>query len=185
MKLFFISGNAGKLKEAKNILNFEIEGLDIDLKEIQSLDPHEIIKNKLEEARKKFDGKFIVEDVSLNFECLNGLPGPLIKWFLKSLGAEGLVKIVKTFGNNKATAKCIIGYFNEMRIEFFEGVVNGKIVEPKGNNGFGWDPIFLPDGSNKTYAEMSDEEKNKVSHRRKAFERFREFITLNTINRKL
>ena len=175
-KLFFITGNANKLKEAKIILNFEIESLDIDLKEIQSLDAHEIIKNKLEEAIKKHSGNFIVEDVSLTFECMNGLPGPLIKWFLKSVGVNGLVKITKLFNNNKAIAKCIIGYFNEGEIQFFEGLVNGKIVEPRGNNGFGWDSIFQPDAFTKTYAEMYEEEKNKISHRTMAFEKFKEFF---------
>lgn len=174
-KLYFITGNENKLREAKSIIP-SIEGLNVDLVEIQSLDAQEIIRHKLEEARKKHNGAFIVEDVSLNIECLNGLPGPLIKWFLKSIGNDGIVRFVNSYGHDKATAKCIIGYSNEDEIEFFEGTVNGRIVEPRGSNKFGWDPIFEPLGYNKTFAEMSSEEKNAISHRRIAFEKLKEYL---------
>ena len=78
MSLHFITGNKGKLLEVQSILG-DVTALDIDLAEIQSLDAHEIIKAKLDEARKHHNGQFIVEDTSLYFEALNGLPGPLIK----------------------------------------------------------------------------------------------------------
>ena len=175
MKLYFITGNQNKLKEAKAILP-EIEGLDIELTEIQSLDPHEIIKHKLEEARKKHEGTFIVEDTSLYVECLNGLPGPLIKWFMKSIGNEGICKIIKDFDNKKASAKCLIGFFHDKNIEYFEGSINGNIVAPQGT-GFGWDPIFLPDNHEKTFAEMGLDEKNKISHRKLAFEKLKEHLS--------
>lgn len=178
MPLHFITGNQGKLKEIQSILR-DVVALDIDLVEIQSLDAHEIIRAKLDEARKHHKGEFIVEDTSLYFEGLNGLPGPLIKWFMKTIGNDGLAKIVETFGNNKAEAKTIIGYSNsEGEISFFEGSVFGTIVAPRGT-GFGWDPIFMPVGHTKTFGEMSALEKNSLSMRKVAVEKLREFLVNN------
>jgi inosine triphosphate pyrophosphatase len=175
MALFFITGNKSKFEEVKSVLP-EVEQLDIDLPEIQSTDAREIIKAKLLEALKHSRANFMVEDTSLYLECLNGLPGPLIKWFMKSLGSEGLFKIAERFGNFKATAKTIIGYANDQGIKFFEGSLNGTVVQPKGTSGFGWDPIFRPDGFQKSFAEMSQDEKNSISMRRMALNEMRNFL---------
>jgi len=175
-ELYFITGNEGKLREAKSFVP-EINGLKLELTEIQSLDPHEVIKHKLEKAKSKHSGNFIVEDTSLVISCLNGLPGTLIKWFEKSVGLDGIVKIVKAYGNNKAAAKCTIGLSLNGNIEFFEGNINGHIAESSGENGFGWDKIFIPEGYNKTFAEMSSEEKNKISHRKIAFEKLKKYLS--------
>ncbi len=172
--LFFITGNAGKFSEAKKFIP-EIKQLDLDLAEIQSLDAHEIIQHKLEEARKKHSGRFIVEDSALYINSMNGLPGPLIKWFAKSIGYDGLAKLTKIFGS-KASAKCIIGYFDGKETKFFDGNVNGKIVEPRGEGGFGWDGNFVPNGYKKTFGEMPAEEKNKISMRKIAFEKLKAYL---------
>ena len=168
--MYFITSNINKYNEAKEFIP-ELEQLDMDLVEIQEVNPEEIIKYKLEEARKLKQGEFIVEDTSLYFEGLNGLPGPLIKWFLTALNQEKLAKLAINSGSIKAKAVAMIGYSDKRgEIEFFKGEINGEIVLPRGKNKFGWDPIFKPEGYNKTFAEMSTEEKNKISHRRKAFE---------------
>lgn len=175
MTIFFITGNKGKLEEAKSILS-DVEGLDIDLPEIQDLDAHKVIQAKLEEALKTQTGEFIIEDVSLYCEALNGLPGPLIKWFLKTVGNEGIYKMVSAFGNNAVEAKAIIGYADgKGGAQYFEGVIKGSIVVPRGE-GFGWDPIFQPDGYDKTFGEMTAEEKNKISMRMIALEKLREYL---------
>lgn len=171
----FITGNKGKLDEATTILG-EVEGLDIDLVEIQEIDPHKIIRAKLEEAQKTEKGEFIVEDTSLYLDALNGLPGPLIKWFLKLLGNEGLYNIWARLNNYNAEAKTLIGYCNKRgEIKFFEGATKGTISVPKGE-GFGWDPIFTPEGQDKTFGEMSSEEKNQISMRKIALEKLKEEI---------
>jgi len=176
MSLFFITGNEGKFAEAKSILG-GLKQLDIDLPEIQHIDARLILKAKLLEATKLHEGSFIVEDVSLYLDCLNGLPGPLIKWFLKTVGNTGLFEIAKRFNNYQAEAKAIIGYSKDkVNIEFFEGSIKGQIVPPRGDNGFGWDPIFMPEGFTKTFAEMSEEEKNELSMRRIALEKLKNFI---------
>ena len=176
-KIYFVTGNKNKIKEAQAIMP-EIEGLDLDLAEIQELNPQKILEAKLEEAKKyKPNCNLIVEDLSLEIEGMNGLPGPLIKWFLKSVGIEGVVKMAKLFGNQKAIARLTLGFANELgENKFFEGVVEGKIVEPRGESDFGWDPIFVPEGFKKTYAEMGMEEKNKISHRKIALEKLKEYL---------
>lgn len=174
--LYFITGNQGKFKEVKAILP-EIEQLDIDLEEIQEIDAKKIIEHKLNEAIKHKQGGFIVEDTSLYLEGLNGLPGPLIKWFLQSLKNEGLAELTMKLGNDKAEAVTIIGYAkNENDIHFFEGRIKGKIVKERGENGFGWSSIFQPNGHEKTFAEMEDEEKYSLSMRRLATEKLKNYL---------
>ena len=176
MTLYFITGNKNKFEEARHILG-EIEQLDVDLPEIQEIDPREIIRAKLSEALKHKKGEFIVEDTSLYFEALNGLPGPLIKWFLKALDREGLFQLCEKIWNNRAEAKCLLGYTrNENEIQFFEGIIRGQIVKPRGESGFGWDPIFQPTGHDKTFAEMTKDQKNAISHRRMALNKLKEFL---------
>lgn len=176
MKIYFITGNKNKFEEVKSILP-HVEQLDIDLPEIQEVDAKEILKAKLLEALNHKKAEFIVEDTSLYLKCLNGLPGPLIKWFMKTIGNEGLYNIIAKFGNAKAEAKTIIGYAkNSEEIYYFEGTIGGKIVSPSGKSGFGWDPIFQPDNNSKSFAEMSQEEKNKISMRRIAVNKLKEFL---------
>jgi len=175
MTIYFITGNPNKLREAQQILD-NIEGMQIDLPEIQDRDPRKIIEAKLQTAQSQQQGQFICDDTSLCFDCLGGLPGPFIKWFLEELGTQGLYELVSKYDNHSATARCMIGYSNGGEIQFFEGVARGTIVAPRGETEFGWDPIFLPEGHDKTYAEMDAEEKNKISHRKKALNKLKEFL---------
>ncbi|GCE50214.1 inosine triphosphate pyrophosphatase [Thermosporothrix hazakensis] len=174
--LFFLTGNKHKLAEVRALIP-HVEGIDMDLPELQEIDPHTIIAAKLREAQKHHPGSFIVEDTSLFLEGMNGLPGPLVKWFLKTVGVEGIYKLTETFENAKATARTLIGYADEAgTLHFFEGVISGTVVSPRGSNGFGWDALFQPDGSTKTFAEMSPEEKTHYSMRRIALEALQRYL---------
>jgi inosine triphosphate pyrophosphatase len=176
MSLYFITGNQGKLSEAKAVIP-NIAGLDIDLPEIQGVDAHKIIEAKLKAAFEHQSGEFVVEDTSLYYEGLNGLPGPLVKWFLETVGADGLYKFAKGFNAYKATAKTIVGYAKDpYNIQFFEGNIEGQVVEPRGEQGFGFDPVFQPDGYNQTFAEMGQDEKNKISMRKTAFVKLKDYL---------
>jgi non-canonical purine NTP pyrophosphatase (RdgB/HAM1 family) len=180
MKILFVTGNKNKLKEVQKIMP-EVEGLDLDLDEIQELDHRKVLEHKLEEAKKhRPNVSLMVEDLSLEIDGMNGLPGPLIKWFLKSIGINGVCKMAKMFGNQEAMARLTFGFTDSNgENKYFEGIINGKIVEPRGESDFGWDPIFVPDGFDKTFAEMGTEEKNKISHRRKALDKLKEYLKLN------
>jgi len=172
--LYFITGNKNKFAEAKKAIEpIQIEQKEIDLAEIQSLDSREVISHKLKEATKHFKGEFIVEDVSFALDCLNGFPGPLIKWFLKTLGRKGIYALCKSKNNFGVQAKATIGYTDGKEVLFFEGIVEGKIVEPKEDSFSIWD--LKPTGIDKTLTEMTIEEKNKISHRGKAVEKFKEY----------
>ncbi len=178
MALYFITGNANKLEELNEILapQIKVYQLDVELAEVQSIDAQEVIRHKLIEAAKYQQGEMIVEDTSLFMEALGWkLPGPLVKLFVKALTSKGIYELAEKYKLFGAQAKTCIGYSNGREILFFEGTVKGKIVKPKGNNGFGWDPIFVPEGKSKTFAEMPSGEKNKISHRRKAVDKFKEY----------
>jgi len=176
MQLTFLTGNQGKLKEFQAFLP-DIKSLDIDLPEIQEIDAHAIIRAKLKEALQHHKGNFIVEDTSLYIKSLKGLPGPLIKWFLKTIDVEGVYKMAEATGDVSAQAKTVIGLSGKNgKMHFFEGVIEGKIVAPRGSNGFGWDAIFEPAGHDKTFAEMDATEKNQVSMRQIAVQKLQLFI---------
>src|SRR3989344_3582902 len=175
MSLYFITGSKDKLSEMKAILG-DVEQLEVALPELQDLDAQKVIEAKLKEALKHKTGTFIVEDTSLYLTALKGLPGPLIKWFMKTIGNEGLYKIAVSFENKEAEAKTIIGYTDGGETQFFEGSFRGSIVEPRGDKGFGWDPIFQPEGHSKTFAEMDATEKNLFSMRKVAAEKLRQHL---------
>lgn len=177
-QLYFITGSKGKLEEALAIIP-NIKAIHLDLSEIQELNPKKIIEAKLKEAVKYYQGfELFCEDTSLYIKSLNSLPGPLIKWFMQSLGNEGIYELIKNNPNKMAIAKTIIGYTNGNEMEFFEGELYGKIVQPRGQANFGWDPIFQPDGYEKTLAEFTREEKNRISMRSKALHQLKEYLNL-------
>lgn len=110
---------------------------------------------------------------------MGGLPGPYIKWFLEKLGPNGLFRLLNGWEDKSAKAVCNVAYSNGPNddikdILVFRGETDGHIVEPRGPAAFGWDPCFQPLGYTQTYAEMDKNEKNKISHRYKAFKLFRE-----------
>ncbi|HEX7017880.1 MAG TPA: non-canonical purine NTP pyrophosphatase [Patescibacteria group bacterium] len=176
MPLTFITGNQGKFEEVKSLIP-DVQQIDLELDEIQELDPQQVIAHKLTQALAHQPGPLIVEDTSLVVDDWNGLPGPLIKWFLKSVGNQGLWQMASGSGHTAATAKTCIGYADAQgNITFFEGEVKGRLAEPRGDRGFGWDNLFQPDGSDKTFAEMSLEEKNQFSMRQIAVLQLKTFL---------
>jgi len=101
---------------------------------------------------------------------MNGFPGPLVKWMLEAVGAEGIAKTAHALGNPRAVARCALLYRNAERSVVAEGSTSGSLVLPgRGEHGFGWDPVFLPDGETRTFAELEVKEKDAVSHRGKAW----------------
>ncbi len=187
-KLLLITGNPGKAEEFKKIIN--IKELDfshrsLDLPEIQSFDIGEIAKYKTESALSnvfediKYDA-ILTDDTGLYCDALNGLPGPFIKWFLDKLGVEGIYDLVKgKIPNTKAVCLLSLGIVKTREIVQFRGEVEGKLIEPKGSRGFGWDKSFLPQGESKTYGEMSEQEKNHISHRTLAVQKLRIWLLDN------
>ena len=173
----FLTGNVKKLQEAQKILGnkFIVENVKLDLPEIQSTNVEDVIKEKVKAAYKKLKKPCFAEDTGVYIDNMNGFPGALIKFYFESVGNKGISKFN---GGSNAYAETIIGYHDGNDVHFFKGRVNGRIAEMPQGEGFGWDPIFIPlinPRNDKSFAEMSINEKNKVSMRGKAFRNFKKF----------
>ncbi len=176
-KLTFITGNAGKAKYLSDYFHLPVEHMKLDLKEIQSVNLKEIIEEKARSAYEIVKSPVLVEDVALTFKALKALPGPLIKWFLETLGNDGLCRLLDGFDNRDALAEVEFAICDESGVHTFSGSMEGSIsVAPRGKMGFGWDPVFIPKGYKKTWAEMDDGEKHDTSMRKIALEKMSDFI---------
>ena len=153
----------------------------MDIAEIQSFNLEEIVKFKAEQAFKEIGSAVLVEDVSFYAESLNGFPGPFVKFWEKNVGYDRAVEIAEKLGNDRISIRCGVGYKDEIQFIYVEGEILGKLVQQRGESGFGFDPYFQPDGYEQTFAEMGKEEKNKISHRRKAFDLMRERLQAERI----
>jgi inosine triphosphate pyrophosphatase len=184
-KITFVTGNKKKVEEIKRILMggdtelpFDIVNQKIDLPELQG-DPLEIVREKCRLAVKEVNGPVLTEDTSLCFNALNGLPGPYIKWFLEKCGHDGLNRMLDGFDDRSAYAQTVMAFTTGpgKPIELFDGRTDGCIVRPRGSLDFGWDPVFQPEeGKGLTYAEMSKEEKNEISHRAKSMAKLQAYL---------
>ena len=178
-KLTFVTRSKHKIKEARAIVDgIEIEQLVLDVPEIQSIDVEEVVREKAKTAAKMADRAVVVEDTGLYIEAFNGFPGALIKHVIDSIGNKGILKLLDGESNRAATAKVALA-FCEPNSEpiVFVGETKGHIAtEERGDSGFGFDPIFIPDGCMQTYAEMGPENKNKISHRKKALEKLKAYL---------
>lgn len=173
----FVSTRKEKLLEFQLMVEFELPWQHAQLTEIQSDNPLEIAKLKVFEAYNKLQKPVWVEDTGLYFKAWNNLPGPFIKWFLKNIGTDGLCQMLSSFPNRRAFAKTAIATFDGVNYQVFLGVIHGEItLSPLGSQGFGWDSIFQPDGHNKTFGEMTREEKNSCSMRSLAFGKFSQYM---------
>mmetsp|Transcript_16331 Transcript_16331/g.32887 ORF Transcript_16331/g.32887 Transcript_16331/m.32887 type:complete len:218 (-) Transcript_16331:142-795(-) len=184
LPITFITGNKKKLEEFLSIIvgspleqKYDITNKSFDLDELQGTSDF-IATKKAMEATKHCDTAVLIEDVSLGFTAYKGLPGPYIKDFLTNVGRDGLYKMVQAFDDKSATAKCTFAFCpgKDQEVKLFVGECHGTIVEPRGDNAFGWDPVFQPDGYTQTFAEMPLEEKNKISHRSRALQKVKEFL---------
>jgi non-canonical purine NTP pyrophosphatase (RdgB/HAM1 family) len=181
MKQFtLITGNQHKADYLARWLGQDIDHQRVDLDELQSLDAREIIEHKVRAAYEIVQKPVLVEDVSLTFTAMGRLPGPFIKWFLEDIGPAGLVKIVDGLPHRKAVASILYAYYDGTDVHIFEGRTEGVVPpEMRGTNVFGpkgWNAIFIPNGSTKTYAEMDDDEIKPFSHRWQAIEKLRVFL---------
>lgn len=193
MKLIFATGNQHKLHEVRSIASpkLEIAGLkDIGFTD-ELPETHETIEeNSLEKAEylsRLYNTACFAEDTGLIIDALNGEPGVYSARYAgpNATFDDNVTKVLtKMEGqtNRKARFKTVITYYSEGKYVQFEGVTEGEILtERRGGEGFGYDPIFKPDGSTKAYAEMSLEEKNSFSHRKKSFDLFANHLDKITV----
>lgn len=187
-QLIFASNNAHKLTEVKSILssNFSIVGLkDLNFNEELAEDGNSFEENALQKAKfiqDKFNVSCFAEDAGLEVFDLNMAPGI---YSARYAGLDRsdinnnalLLENLEGKTDRRARFKAVIALCNANKYWFFEGVVNGTIaLSSSGNNGFGYDPIFIPDGYDKSFAELGSDVKNEISHRAKALVKLKEFL---------
>ena len=190
MELVFASNNPNKVKEIKSLLGktFSLMSLS-DLNIIEDIPENEpsIGQNALAKARFVFNAtgmNVFADDTGLEIEALNGLPGVHSARFAgenkdSSANIEKILTLLSGYENRKAQFRTVIALILEKKEYLFEGVVKGNIIsEQKGSEGFGYDPVFVPDGKTRTFAEMELAEKNSVSHRAIAFKKLKQFLSL-------
>ncbi len=178
---YFVTTNVHKFQEARRILSeYKIATalLRIGAVEIQDDDPENIAKASAMDAVKNSGLPIFVEDAGIFVDALNGFPGPYSSYVYRTVGTKGVLKLMRNVKSRDAYFQAVVAYSspNEEPISF-TGKVKGKIsLKERGTSGFGYDPIFVPSkGDGRTFAEMSAEEKNRLSHRAKALRKFAEW----------
>lgn len=178
MDLTFVTGNRDKAEQYEKILGHPIKTAALEIGEIQSLDLKEILEAKARAAYAELKVPLIVDDVSLSIDELKGLPGPLIKWFLKTIGTEGVCRMADMTKTRRATAHVGIGYCDEHGFMAFIGEGRGHIAErPAGTGGFGWDSTLIQDGWDVTRAELSEDEYARASIRKIALDALKSYLS--------
>ena len=188
MKLVFASNNPHKVKEIKSVLgdSFTLLSLnDINITgDIPENEP-DIEGNALSKARFVSNATGLdvfADDTGLEIEALDGLPGVHSARFAgenkdSSANIDKVLGMLKGKENRKARFRTVIALILEKKEYLFEGIVEGRIIDEKrGKDGFGYDPVFIPEGKTSTFAEMDLTEKNTVSHRARAFKKLRDFL---------
>ena len=188
MELIFATHNQNKVEEITAILPpvIEIKSLrDINFKNEISETSETLQGNALIKARtifNQFKRNCFADDTGLEVEVLNGNPGVLSARYAgnQNIAIDNIKKLLrklKNHDNRKAQFRTVIALIYDRNEYFFEGIIKGKIItEAKGNNGFGYDPIFQPENYFLSFAQLDKEEKNKISHRAKAFRKLINFL---------
>ena len=180
--VYLVSTNIHKYLEAREVLaslGLSLAFLRDEAPELQSTDLAQIAAWGARWAAERWDLPVLVEDTGLFIEVLNGFPGPYASYVLKTIGLEGVLRLLKGAEDRRACFKTALAFCDGRDAEpvVFTGEACGTIAhEPRGTGGFGYDPIFVPEGGDgRTFAEMSTSEKNAYSHRAKAFRAFGEW----------
>jgi XTP/dITP diphosphohydrolase len=190
MQLVFATNNDHKLKEIRDILgdSFKLLSLkDLNIEEDIPENEPTLEGNAMHKARHIYrilNMNVFADDTGLETDVLNGLPGVHSARFAgeNKNSNENIDKLLCLMGssdNRKARFRTVIALILDGKEYLFEGLSEGTIIsERRGREGFGYDPVFVPSGSELTYAEMRLDEKNKISHRARAFKKLKEFLSM-------
>jgi XTP/dITP diphosphohydrolase len=177
-RVYFATKNRGKFLEAARVADsfkISLKHLKFEKQEIQAWNLTEIASHAAFQAAKVTNKNVVAEDAGFFVRALNGFPGPYSSYVFKTLGLEGILRLMRNVGNREAYFQAAVAYCKPShRPVCFTGIVKGRVARHKrGTQGFGYDPIFIPSGGDeRTFAEMGTDEKNLNSHRAKAFARF-------------
>jgi XTP/dITP diphosphohydrolase len=178
--LRFLTRNEGKFRELSELIDsskYELLQDSSEINELQTEDMNLLVRDKVLKAFDKIRRPLIVDHTGLQFDLLNGFPAGLTSVFYDKLQPEGMAKIIGRSVDRKVTAVTLIGYCDGKKIHSFEGRLSGLVAEePRGTEGFQWDTVFIPDGYDKTFAELGNRKKNEISMRRLAFNQLAAFL---------
>ncbi len=176
----YVTSNPGKAREAEDYFDGSVERVDYDYTEIQSDSLATIAAAGAREAHDAVGGPVLVDDAGLFVDALGGFPGPYSSFVYDTVGTERVWRLAEPEDDHRASFRVVLAYCDATTldrqpdgVQTFEGRVTGRLVAPRGDDGFGYDPIFEYDGQ--TFAEMAAREKNAVSHRGRALEKFAEW----------
>ncbi|MBU0532589.1 XTP/dITP diphosphatase [Candidatus Micrarchaeota archaeon] len=176
MEILFATSNKHKFSEASAILSTKIKHFPFQYLEIRSDNLEEIARDAVAVAYAKCKTPVFVEDTGLFITALKGFPGTYSAWTFAKIGVEGILKLMKDESNKEAKFETCIAYHDGTDIHVFHDVCEGRLADQKqGNSGFGYDPIFIPEGHTQTFAENITL-KNKLSHRYKTLLKFSRFL---------
>ena len=176
--VYFGTTNTHKFNEAKSILdnlNINLERLNEKGIEIQSDQLEAIADYAVKSLAQRSNFPVFVEDAGLFIDALSGFPGPYSSFAHKTIGLEGILRLMDGRKKRSATFLSAVSFCGVgLGPRTFRGAVRGKIAaKVEGTKGFGFDPIFIPEeGNGKTFAEMTVVEKNRLSHRARSLRRF-------------
>ena len=177
-KLFFASSNENKFQEAERILSdlgVQINFYKTILEEIQSNDLNDIAEKKAINAYDLIQKPVIIEDDGLFINSLNGFPGPYSSYVYDTIGNKGIIRLLENIESRDAKFVAMIAYWNgNDDVQVFESSIPGKISSFIEKGGWGYDPIFIPNGELKTYANVSD--KDRLSHRAASLKKFSDWF---------
>lgn len=174
--IIFVTGNQNKADYLAKFLDHPIDHQKIDLDEIQSMNLKEIVEHKVKQAYQKIKKPVIVEDTSLEFKALGGLPGPFIRFFVDNMSLLDICSLLD--GRNRtAIVRCAMGYFDGKVLKIVEKKKMGRIAKkPLGENGWDWDKIFIINGRDATNAQLNDVEYQKNYLALKPFAQLKKFL---------
>lgn len=176
MKLAVVTSSPNKAREVAAYFAgiLEVEHVPLECPEFRHTEIAEIARGKAEFAYRALSRPLIVDDTGFFIDALGGFPGPCAAYVQDTIGNEGILRLMEGVADRSAHFETVIAFADEDGIRTFQGVLHGAIVEPRGEKGFGYDPIFACAG--RTLAEMPLSEKNRISHRARALEAFRTWI---------
>ncbi len=190
-EIYFVSHNIYKYSEIKSIVNNRITDLHLNFckRNITEIQDQKIEKIAIEKAKLAYNivkKPIIIEDDGLFINSLNGFPGQYSSYVLKSIGNRGIIRLLKGYRDRSAFFKSIFVYSNGIVVKIFYGKINGKISSTIKDDGWGYDPIFIPlnnnndNNSDTTFAKLSKtNKKNELSHRRIALDKFVKWFNQN------
>jgi XTP/dITP diphosphohydrolase len=172
-----VTSNAGKAAEVEAFFGglLEVDHIILDVPEHRSSNVAEIAREKARYAFGQLNTPLIVDDTGFFIDALDGFPGPYAAYVLNTIGNAGILKLIDGKSDRNARFTTGIAYADDQGIQVFTGTLEGTITNrPRGNHGFGYDPIF--ETGKKTLAELSLEEKSRISHRARALSAFHDWF---------